>query len=101
MATPAGQWRRWQRWRQRCGGNGGGSNGGSGSSGGGSLLADTAGLVAAVPGALAHGSLAFTGANPLLTGLLGIGLAGAGAFMLRAAAFRVQGLSAPPGAECA
>ena len=65
-----GQWRRWQR-----------------SAAGRQLGAATAArssptrpaLVAAVPGDLAHGSLAFTGGNPLLTGLLGIGLAGAGA----------------------
>jgi len=69
------------------GGNGGGSSGGSSGAGSGnSVLADVvhaAGTVAAVPGDLARGSLAFTGGDPMLTALLGLGLAGAGGVMLR------------------
>ena len=57
----------------------------------GSFVAHTAGLVAAVPGDLTRGSLAFTGGNPLLTSLLGLGLAGAGAVMLRVRCFGYKG----------
>jgi hypothetical protein len=73
---------------------GGNSGGGPGADGGGSVLGDVAGAagtVAAVPGDLARGSLAFTGANPVLTALLGLGLAGAGAAMLRLRRFGYKG----------
>jgi hypothetical protein len=78
------------------GGNGGadGGNNGSGGSGGGSSLFDDAGglvLAAAVPGSLAHGSLAFTGGNVELTALLGLGLAGVGGVMLRLRRFGYKG----------
>jgi hypothetical protein len=45
----------------------------------------------ATPGGLAAGSLAFTGGNPELTALLGLGLAGAGAAMLRLRRFGYKG----------
>jgi hypothetical protein len=74
---------------------GNGANGGTGARGDGSaqgsVLADAVGLVSAVPGDLARGSLAFTGGNPGLTALLGIGLAGAGGLMLRLRRFGYKG----------
>jgi hypothetical protein len=81
------------------GGNGGGNDGGgnnggaSGSHDGSGLLTEAASVVAAVasPGQLAQGSLAFTGGNPELTALLGMGLAGAGALMLRLRRFGYKG----------
>jgi hypothetical protein len=77
------------------GSNGAGSSGGgSGAAGGTSVLADVvhaASTVAAVPGDLARGSLAFTGGNPTLTALLGLGLAGAGGVLLRLRRFGYRG----------
>jgi len=49
------------------------------------------GTLASVPSELARGSLAFTGNNPVLTALLGLGLAGAGGVMLRARRFGYKG----------
>jgi hypothetical protein len=57
------------------------------------MLAGATGLLAAAasPGDLARGSLAFTGTNATLTALLGIGLAGVGALVLRLRRFGYQG----------